>query len=80
MNRNELLLEENPAIAATADIDNMHLADFTDYLCDQDRCHAVIDNVVTYRDRDHLTSTYVSRLAPVMEEKLLQILPSGTQE
>lgn len=80
MERNELLLEVNPAIAASSGIDNMHLADFTDYLCDNDRCYAVIDNIVTYRDRDHLTSTFVSRLAPVMEEKLLEILPSAAKE
>lgn len=80
MARNELLLDINPAIAATANIDNFYLADFTDYLCDEIRCHAVIDNIVTYRDRDHLTSTFVSRLAPVMEEKLLEILPSAAEE
>jgi peptidoglycan/LPS O-acetylase OafA/YrhL len=80
MNRDELLLNVNPAIAATEKIDNFYLADFTDYLCDDNRCYAVIDNIVTYRDRDHLTSTFVSRLAPVMEEKLLEILPSAAEE
>jgi hypothetical protein len=80
MERNQLLRDENPAITATAGIGNVYLADFTDYLCDEQRCYAVIDNIVTYRDRDHLTSAYVSRLAPIMEEKLLQILPSRAQE
>jgi peptidoglycan/LPS O-acetylase OafA/YrhL len=80
MNRNELLLDVNPAIAASKSMDNFYLADFTDYLCDENRCYAVIDNIVTYRDRDHLTSTFVARLAPVMEKKLLEILPSAAKE
>jgi peptidoglycan/LPS O-acetylase OafA/YrhL len=80
MGRSELLLDVNPAIAATAGIKNMYLADFTDYLCDESMCYAVINNVVTYRDRDHLTSTFVSQLGTVMEEKLLEILPSGAQK
>lgn len=80
MQRSQLLLDVNPAIAATAGIKNMYLADFTDYLCDESMCYAVINNVVTYRDRDHLTSTFVSRLGTAMEEKLLEILPSAAQE
>ena len=80
MGRSELLLNVNPAIAATTGIKNMYLADFTDYLCDETLCYAVINNVVTYRDRDHLTSTFTSQLGTVMEEKLLEILPSGAQK
>ncbi len=80
MGRSELLLNVNPAIAATTGIKNMYLADFTDYLCDETLCYPVINNVVTYRDRDHLTSTFTSQLGTVMEEKLLEILPSGAQK
>lgn len=75
--RDELLLRVNPAIAASANIENMSLVDFTDYLCDDLQCHAVIDNIVTYRDRDHLTSTFATRLGPAMEAELLKLLPAG---
>lgn len=75
--RDELLLPENPALEVTRRFPSMNVVDFTDYLCDATVCHGVIDNIVTYRDRDHLTATFVERLAPVMEKEMLKVLESN---
>jgi peptidoglycan/LPS O-acetylase OafA/YrhL len=75
--RSDLLKPVNPAVSASSGIDGMSIVDFSDYLCDDQLCFGVIDNVVTYRDRDHLTNTYVSRLSGPMEEALLKQLPSN---
>lgn len=75
--RAELLKPVNPALSVSAGIAGMTVVDFNDYLCDETLCYAVIDNIVTYRDRDHFTSTYVARLSGPMEEALLERLPSN---
>jgi hypothetical protein len=77
--RSELLKPVSPAVSASAGINDMNIVDFNDYLCDDKLCFAVIDNVVTYRDRDHLTNTFVSRLKAPMEEALLKQLPSNSR-
>ncbi|MDP4692141.1 MAG: acyltransferase [Ilumatobacteraceae bacterium] len=75
--RSELLKPVSPGVSASAGINGMSLVDFNDYLCDDQLCFGVIDNVVTYRDRDHLTNTYVARLRGPMEEALLKRLPTN---
>ena len=75
--RNELLRDVNPALESIASMPSMTAVDFNDYLCDATLCHGVIDNIVTYRDRDHLTATFVERLAPVVEEAMLEVLESN---
>jgi len=75
--RSNRLKPVNPALSATEGIDGMSVVDFNDYLCDDKLCYAVIDNIVTYRDRDHLTNTFVSRLKGPMEKALLERLPSN---
>jgi hypothetical protein len=42
---------------------NLIYVDMSDHLCSAERCPAVIDRVVTYRDRHHLTATFSRRLA-----------------
>lgn len=74
--RSNRLAPVNPALSATVGITGMSIVDFNDYLCDKQLCYAVINNIVTYRDRDHLTNTFVSRLKGPMEEALLKRLPS----
>lgn len=75
--RDQLLSATNPATTIAASIPQMTLVDFTDHLCDDTTCHGVIDNIVTYRDRDHITATFAARLAPVMERALLEVLDSN---
>ncbi len=46
------------------------LIDLTPYYCNATVCPAVIGHVVVYRDRDHLTATYVRTLAPYLGRAL----------
>ena len=56
-----------PAAAATK---GAHLIDLTSFYCNDTNCPAVIGHVVVYRDRDHLTATYVRTLAPYLGRAL----------
>lgn len=37
-------------------------------------CPAVIGGVLVYRDRHHMTATYARSLAPILEQKLKELL------
>ncbi|MCR8669841.1 acyltransferase family protein [Agrococcus sp. HG114] len=52
--------------------------DLNEHICDADRCPAVIGGAVVYRDRGHLTSTYVSTLTGALEQELdrVALLPA----
>lgn len=57
--------------------ENVRVVDLTNYLCNETYCPPVIGKTLVYRDRHHLTATYVrtledeleKRLVPLMEEK-----------
>ncbi|MER5458095.1 acyltransferase family protein [Micromonospora sp. NPDC002389] len=61
-----------PQERAAATVAQMHLADFNDAICPGERCPAVIDGVLVYRDAHHLTATYARRLAPRLDDFLLR--------
>ncbi|GAA1861707.1 acyltransferase family protein [Myceligenerans crystallogenes] len=44
--------------------------DMSDWLCTADVCPLVVGNIMVYRDRGHLTSTYARELAPMLERQL----------
>ncbi|MCE0768649.1 acyltransferase [Pseudonocardia kujensis] len=53
---------------------NVTFLDFSDHLCDASLCPAEIGNVLVYMDFNHVSATYMTSLAPVMEERLHQAL------
>jgi peptidoglycan/LPS O-acetylase OafA/YrhL len=55
------------------------LIDPTEWLCGPERCPAVIDWTIAYRDDHHLTATMARRLAPLLEPGLLDALASPAQ-
>jgi hypothetical protein len=50
--------------------------DTKDLFCDDTSCPAVIGNVLAYRDRLHITATYMHSLVPLLERKLRIQVPS----
>lgn len=48
--------------------------DFTPYLCNADTCPTIIDNLLVYRDDQHLTATFGARLAEPLEEEIRPLL------
>ncbi|MCP2252339.1 Peptidoglycan/LPS O-acetylase OafA/YrhL, contains acyltransferase and SGNH-hydrolase domains [Prauserella aidingensis] len=64
-----------PPYAALADLPpEIHFLDLTDRLCPGDTCEPVIGNVLVYRDDDHLTQTYQTTMATVLEERMVDAL------
>jgi peptidoglycan/LPS O-acetylase OafA/YrhL len=55
--------------------ENVHYADLTDYLCDEDYCKPVKGNVLVYRDKHHITATYARTMAPILKKELAAVLP-----
>ncbi|QKW16804.1 acyltransferase family protein [Verrucosispora sp. NA02020] len=61
-----------PQERAAAAVAQVHLADLNDAICPSERCPAVIDGVLVYRDAHHLTATYARRLAPRLDDFLVR--------
>ena len=66
-------VSEDPLVAAARAAASPHVsvADLNDYLCDGDRCYAVIGGVTVFSDASHLTKTYATTLAPYLRPRLL---------
>ncbi|MFA9560422.1 acyltransferase family protein [Evansella sp. AB-rgal1] len=77
----ENVLSENPPWENTEGLpSNVYFADLTDYLCDDELCHAVIGNVLVYRDRYHLSTLYVSTLADPLKDHIVKALEQVDQQ
>lgn len=48
----------------------VQVLDFSDQFCIAQRCPAVIGNVLVYRDKHHISDTYMRTLAPVFGQRL----------
>lgn len=51
--------------------------DPTDMFCDPEYCHAIVGNVVVWRDLHHMTATYSAMLGPELASRL-RLLTSNT--
>ncbi|MDA2804164.1 acyltransferase family protein [Nocardiopsis suaedae] len=68
--RDDALDEEDPQLmAAEMDGAGAKVVDLNDRLCTDDRCPAVVGNVLVYRDSHHLTATYSQMLAADLEKE-----------
>lgn len=52
--------------------------DLTEYICTDTTCPVIIDDMFVYRDVNHMTSTFVSYLAPALEPTLAALLGVDT--
>jgi len=71
----EALGARDPLVEAVARDADARLVDLTDIYCPDDRCLAVIGNVVVFADRDHVTATWARTLAPVLADRIEAELP-----
>lgn len=60
----------DPLIEATKEVPGSRLYDFTSFYCDDTECPAVIGGVNVYRDRSHISKTYMTTLTPYYEQRL----------
>jgi hypothetical protein len=58
------------AVTMAATDGGHRLVDMTDLFCPGDRCPPIIGNVFVYRDRHHITASYMRTLAPFLAERL----------
>lgn len=49
-------------------------ADFTKYICDDEVCPVIIDDMFVYRDVNHMTATFVGYLAPALQPTIAEAL------
>lgn len=67
VDRAEAGLDRPAAVESRPDLpENVRFLDLTDYVCEPQRCPAVIGNVLVYRDPHHLSATYARTLAPFL--------------
>ena len=59
-------LEEKPP--------NVHYVDLNDYICNENTCEPVVGMALVYRDRNHITATYMKTLAPMLRKELMKVL------
>jgi peptidoglycan/LPS O-acetylase OafA/YrhL len=50
---------------------NVSFLDLADYVCTDTRCPAEIGNVLVYLDDNHLTASYATTMAPVIEDQVV---------
>lgn len=51
-----------------------HYLDMTDFICEEDTCPVIIDDLLVYRDVNHLTTTFLRYLAPALTGPLQMLL------
>ncbi|HEX6887407.1 MAG TPA: acyltransferase family protein [Candidatus Nanopelagicales bacterium] len=55
------------------EVPGVRVLDLRDEVCGERSCPAVVDGILRWRDRDHLTATYVATLAEPMRAELRRI-------
>lgn len=68
--KSDFYAEKNPLLEV--DLNNFHTADLIDLYCFNDTCSGVIDDVLVYRDKHHLTKTFVVKNYSVLERVIQQ--------
>ena len=68
--RSEAFPNYDPLIKATEQVEGSTLLDLTDLYCHETVCPAVIGGVNVYRDRTHISKTYITTMTPFVSERL----------
>lgn len=68
--RDEAFPNYDPLVEATKEVSGSRLYDFTSFYCTDSECPAVIGGVNVYRDRTHISKTYMTTMKPYIEQRL----------
>ncbi|WP_307796772.1 acyltransferase family protein [Williamsia soli] len=74
VDREHALSPADPTAEVTADFPNMTFLDFTDAMCDDTTCPAIVGNVLVWHDFHHLTTSFMRTLVPALEESMRDTL------
>lgn len=61
--------------SAAAGLPGVYFLDMTDEFCSSATCPAILRDMIVYRDRSHLTGTFVTSLTPVLNARLAALVP-----
>jgi peptidoglycan/LPS O-acetylase OafA/YrhL len=77
LTRSTVYPEVSPVLSTPGVPQSMVHIDLTDWYCREsdDRCPAVIGNVLVYRDASHLTNTFLMSMRPMLAEALREQAP-----
>ncbi|MBN6039477.1 acyltransferase [Amycolatopsis sp. 195334CR] len=78
--RADLFAPEPPYLGLDDVPPEVSFLDFSDYFCDPVVCPPVIGNVLLYLDDNHVTATYMSTMAPMVEEAVETALGWATAD
>lgn len=70
--RAETIADRSPTETLADPPRNVVFLDMNEYFCPDERCPAVIGNVLVYRDADHITATYARLLGPMLAEQITE--------
>ncbi len=70
MQRADVFPNFDPLVGATQQVEGSTLLDLTSFYCTDTICPAVIGGVNVYRDRTHISKTYVQTLTPYVTDRL----------
>ncbi|WP_425552986.1 acyltransferase family protein [Gordonia caeni] len=68
--RAAMLSEVSPTDALEEEFPNITFIDYSDALCDDNYCPAVVGNILVWHDRHHLTTAFVRSLIPYLERDI----------
>lgn len=66
--RSAMLANVSPA--SKHRIDGVTFLDLTEFVCETEWCRPVVGNVLVYRDKHHLSATYVETLTPLLKRQI----------
>ncbi|WP_247826587.1 acyltransferase family protein [Arthrobacter antioxidans] len=67
--RAETLTDQPPVAELLEQAPNIAFLDFTDYLCRDEVCPAVVGNVFVYIDDNHVSATYLRTMLPIFTQR-----------
>lgn len=74
VNREDVLPYHSPWDKLINKPKNVHYIDLTDYFCETSECKPVVGNILIYRDKSHITSTYAKSLGPILKQEIMSII------
>lgn len=69
------LSQKDWLFATVPKIKGAYRIDMTRFYCRDQKCPQIIGHVFVYRDDNHITSTYIRTLAPMLWQKIQQLAP-----
>ena len=72
--RDQAMATVDPTLAIAPRYPNMSFLDYTDAMCDDGYCPAVVGNILVWHDFHHLTATFVRSITPAVDADLQRSL------